>query len=183
MVTKWQQGFTAGIRFYVCVLDLQSGMVDNGVVVNTSDFHSSDSKIVSQEGRIYCWYSESSVKDQWGERQNTSFCNFCSLESSNFHRLVVVAWGKKSYLGPAKIPSFVYLLQFRDGGRRVSLRLHLFVFLMWIQRKKILCARGWVQKFSCAVSGMERFSLDLPRAVEKECTLEVGCGGVWNLWL
>ena len=66
-------------------------MVDNGVVFNTSDFHSSDSKIVSQEGRIYCRYSESSVKDQWGERQKTSFCNFCSLESSNFHGLVVVA--------------------------------------------------------------------------------------------
>ena len=30
---------------------------------------------------------------------------------------------------------------------------------------------------------MERFSLDLPRAVEKECTLEVGCGGVCNLKL
>ena len=139
MVTKWQQGFTAGIRFYVCVLDLQSGMVDNGVVVNTSDFHSSDSKIVSQEGRIYCWYSESSVKDQWGERQNTSFCNFCSLESSNFHRLVVVAWGKKSYLGPAKIPSFVYLLQFRNGGRRVSLRLHLFVSDVDPEKEDFMC--------------------------------------------
>ena len=139
MVTKWQQGFTAGIRFYVCVLDLQSGMVDNGVVVNTSDFHSSDSKIVSQEGRIYCWYSESSVKDQWGERQNNSFCNFCSLESSNFHRLVVVAWGKKSYLGPAKIPSFVYLLQFRNGGRRVSLRLHLFVSDVDPEKEDFMC--------------------------------------------
>ena len=139
MVTKWQQGFTAGIRSYVCVLDLQSGMVDNGVVVNTSDFHSSDSKIVSQEGRIYCWYSESSVKDQWGERQKTSFCNFCSLESSNFHRLVVVAWGKKSYLGPAKIPSFVYLLQFRNGGRRVSLRLHLFVSDVDPEKEDFMC--------------------------------------------
>ena len=27
---------------------------------------------------------------------------------------------------------------------------------------------------------MEKFSLDLPQTVEKECALEKGCGGVWN---
>ena len=40
---------------------------------------------------------------------------------------MVVAWGRKSYLGPVKISSFVYLVQLKDGGHRVSLRLHLFV--------------------------------------------------------
>ena len=29
---------------------------------------------------------------------------------------------------------------------------------------------------------MERFSLDRLRAVKKECSLEVGCRDVWNLW-
>ena len=62
-----------------------------------------------------------------GERQNTSFCYFCSLESSNCQGLVVVAWDRKCYLGPAEISTFVYLPQFKDRGRRVSLRLHLFV--------------------------------------------------------
>ena len=28
---------------------------------------------------------------------------------------------------------------------------------------------------------MERFSLDRLRAVKKDCSLEVGCTGVWNL--
>ena len=35
--------------------------------------------------------------------------------------------GRKSYLGPAQASSFVYLVQFKDGGCRVSLRLYLFV--------------------------------------------------------
>ena len=41
---------------------------------------------------------------------------------------VVVAWGRKSYLGPTEISSSVYLVQFKDEGCRVRLRLHLFVF-------------------------------------------------------
>ena len=40
---------------------------------------------------------------------------------------MVVAWGRKSYLGPVKISSFAYLVQLKDGGHRVSLRLHPFV--------------------------------------------------------
>ena len=40
----------------------------------------------------------------------------------------VVPWDRKPYLGPTEILSFVYLVQFKDGGHRVSLRLHLFVF-------------------------------------------------------
>ena len=43
--------------------------------------------------------------------------------------------------------------------------------------------RLWVQdlglRFSCVNPGMERFSLDLPKAVKKYA-LEVGCGIVWN---
>ena len=40
---------------------------------------------------------------------------------------VLVAWSRKSGLGPAEIALFVFLVLFKDGGRRVSLRFHLFV--------------------------------------------------------
>ena len=33
---------------------------------------------------------------------------------------VVAAWSRKSYLGPAKISSVVYLVKFKDRGGRVS---------------------------------------------------------------
>ena len=38
-----------------------------------------------------------------------------------------MVWSRKSCLGPAEIASFVFLVLFKDGGRRVSLRFHLFV--------------------------------------------------------
>ena len=41
---------------------------------------------------------------------------------------VVVAWSKYSGLGPAEIASFVRLVLFKDEGRRVSPRFHLFIF-------------------------------------------------------
>ena len=86
--------------------------------------------------------------------------------------LVVVSWGRKVYSGPAEISSVVYRVQFKDGGHLGFI----FLLLIWIQGTKILCARGLVQKFSFVVPGMESFSLDLPRAVNKACSLEVGCG-------
>ena len=39
----------------------------------------------------------------------------------------VVAWSRKSYLGPDEITSFVCLVLFKDGGRRVSPRINFFV--------------------------------------------------------
>ena len=39
---------------------------------------------------------------------------------------VLVAWSRKSCLGPAEITPFVFLVLLKDGGRRVSLRFHLF---------------------------------------------------------
>ena len=39
----------------------------------------------------------------------------------------MVACSKKSYLGPVDIASFVFLVSFKDCGRRVSPRFHLFV--------------------------------------------------------
>ena len=39
---------------------------------------------------------------------------------------VMVAWSKKSSLGPTEIASSVFLVLFKGGGRSVSLRFHLF---------------------------------------------------------
>ena len=38
-----------------------------------------------------------------------------------------MACSRKSYLGPAEIASVVFLVLFKDEGRRVSPRFHLFV--------------------------------------------------------
>ena len=61
----------------------------------------------------------------------------------------------------------------------MSLRFHL-IFSYEDPGNEDLCARGWVRRCSCLSPRMEGFSLDLPEAVKKRCTLEVGCGGVWN---
>ena len=53
----------------------------------------------------------------------------------------MVPWDRKSYLGPAEILSFVYLVQFKDGGRRVSLRLHLFIFDVDPGNEDFMCKR------------------------------------------
>ena len=37
------------------------------------------------------------------------------------------AWSRKSYSEPAEIASIVFLVSFKNGGRRVSPRFHLFV--------------------------------------------------------
>ena len=39
----------------------------------------------------------------------------------------MVTWGRKSCLGPAEISSCVQLFDFKDRGRWVSQRFHLFV--------------------------------------------------------
>ena len=38
-----------------------------------------------------------------------------------------VAWSRKSFLGSVQIAYFVFLALFKDGGRMVSSRFHLFV--------------------------------------------------------
>ena len=41
--------------------------------------------------------------------------------------MVVVAWGRKSCIGLAKIASFMFLVLFKDGRCKVSPRFYLFV--------------------------------------------------------
>ena len=63
---------------------------------------------------------------------------------------VVVACSRKSCLGPAEFASFVCLVLFKDGGRRVGRRFHFFVskvnifvseirMRMWSELKISLC--------------------------------------------
>ena len=40
---------------------------------------------------------------------------------------MVVAWSRKSSLGPAEIAYYVCLILFKDGGCRMSSRFHRFV--------------------------------------------------------
>ena len=40
---------------------------------------------------------------------------------------MVVAWSRKSSLGPAEIAYYVCLILFKDGGCRMSSRFHRFI--------------------------------------------------------
>ena len=51
-----------------------------------------------------------------GRRPN--FINFLVWGALIVGGWVVVAWSKKCYLGPDEIVSFVFLVLFKDGGRR-----------------------------------------------------------------
>ena len=66
---------------------------------------------------------------------------------------VLVAWSRKSGLGPAEIALFVFLVLFKDGGRRVSLRFHLFVSDV-NQGNELLTSRSFYLKlwYSCSKS-------------------------------
>ena len=79
-----------------------------------------------------------------------------------------MAWSRKSCLGPAEISCFVFLVQFKDERRRVSLRFYLFVSDVNQGNKDFECKKLG-SRFSCLTPGMESFSLDLPQAVKKKC--------------
>ena len=68
---------------------------------------------------------------------------------------VVIAWSEKSCLELVEISSNVFLVQFKDGGRRMSPIFHLFVAdanegnrnVGWVQDQ------GWEWVWCCKVSG------------------------------
>ena len=74
------------------------------------------------------WYCEPSVKNQWGrDRRLNYILLFCSLECFNCWWVGGGRVEQKVFPGSAEIVSFVFLVLFKDGGRRVSPRFHLFV--------------------------------------------------------
>ena len=62
---------------------------------------------------------------------------------------------QKSFLGLAEITSFVFLVLFKDGGRSMTPRFHLFVSDVNQGNEEAL----WVQDFLACPQGMERYSL------------------------
>ena len=67
-----------------------------------------------------------------------------------------MAWSRKSYLGPAKIASFVFLVLFKDGGTQGEF---LFLMLRYL-------GGGVSSRFSYVTQKMERLPLDVLRAVK-----------------
>ena len=64
----------------------------------------------------------------------------------------------------------------------MGLRFHLVVSDVDPGNEDFMCKRVGSKMFPCVSAGMERFSLDLLRAVRKGCDLGLGCGSLWNLW-
>ena len=62
---------------------------------------------------------------------------------------VVVAWSQKSYLRPAEISSFLVLVKFKNKGRRLSLRLNLYISDVDPGNEDIMCKRVGAKIFLC----------------------------------
>ena len=86
---------------------------------------------------------------------------------------MVLAWSRKSFSGPTEIASCVFLiilLYSRTGDAR-SVQNVIFMFLMRLKGRKRLSSR-----FSCVAPGMEKYSLNLSRAVKsREYAMKIGC--------
>ena len=99
------------------------------------------------------------LRTNGGGRQKASFVIFIVWSASIIGGWVVAAWSTNSYLGPSEIASFVILDLLKDGGWRVSPPMfHFFVSDV---------NHGNEEAFSFVTLWMERFSLDLLRAVKK----------------
>ena len=85
-------------------------------------------EIVYQEGRKYiCFLILISLKSHWWRGRRPNFLIFVVWSALIAGGWMVVLWSRKSSLGPVKIASFLCLVLFKDEGRRLSPRLHLFV--------------------------------------------------------
>ena len=73
----------------------------------------------------------------------------------------------------------MYLVQFKGGGCRVSLRL--FVFDVEPGNEDFMCKRVGAKIFLRGPKN-GKILLRSSAAVKKGSSLEVGCGGVWNWW-
>ena len=89
-------------------------MDHNGVMVNTSYFHSSDPKSFPGEGEYDLLVNVDRVnfllKNNKGKDRKSHFFIFVVWKALIAGGWVVVAWGKKSHFGPAEISFFMYLV-------------------------------------------------------------------------
>ena len=102
---EWQQGITTGIGFCVySVLEYSRSFCVNFLVVSMSQFKPSGLASLPWRGKydllLNVWYSESFVK----EKQAPHFI-FVAWSGLVVGGCLMVAWGGKSYLGPAEISS------------------------------------------------------------------------------
>ena len=78
-------------------------------MVSKLKFKSSDPRLFPRRGEyefaFQCWYCESSAKTNGGSDRRPSFV-FVVWSALIVGGWVVVAWGRKSYLGPVKIAYF-----------------------------------------------------------------------------
>ena len=66
------------------------------------------------------------IIDRGDRRPN--FVIFVVWSALNVGGWVMLVWSRNSHSGPAKIASYVSLVSFKDGRRRISSIFHLFVF-------------------------------------------------------
>ena len=58
-----------------------------------------------------------------GRNRRPNFDIFVLSSALTVGGLVLLVWSRQSFLGPVKIASYVFLVLFKEGGRRVSPRL------------------------------------------------------------
>ena len=158
-----EHGFATGIWCWVYqVLGESKYPCLSGLMVSKAQFRSSDPRLFPGGQTYQFWYCKSSVKKQWG-RDRRPISVICVVRSVIFvGGWVVMAWNWKSCLGPVEISPNVFLVQFKEGGRRVSPAFHLFVADANEGNKDL----GWVHdqgwewlwnsktKLCCKASGM-----------------------------
>ena len=120
---EWQQGITTGIGFCVySVSEYFHFLCHNGLVVSIRECKSNDLGSLPRSGKydllLNVWNSDSFVKEK-----QTHYFIFVVWSALVVGGCLMAVWGRKSYLGPAKIGlnliCCVYLVKFKDGGRRV----------------------------------------------------------------
>ena len=83
-----------------------------------------------------------------------------------------MVWRRKSCLGLAEITSFVFLALFKDWGRRVRPRFHLFVSDV----NQGIKDAEWVQDFLAWPHGLKELLYIYELLKSREYVLEVECG-------
>ena len=109
---EWQQGITIGIGFCVyTVLGSVHWLYLNDIVVNMPEFQSSDLGLFPRREKydllFNVWYSGSFAKENNRGRHRTPHFIFMVWSALVVGGCLMVAWGRKYYLGPAEISSVV----------------------------------------------------------------------------
>ena len=135
---KCYQGCTPGIWYQIYnVLEKPYWTHVSGLTVNTWEFDLGGRGSFPKRQITYLLLNSNIVNyliKTNGERDwRPNFVIFVVWSALIISEWVVVNWSRKSWLGPAEISSFVFLVLFKDGERRPNPRIHLFVSDFWVQ--------------------------------------------------